>query len=298
MTDHSPPVSGNLRGIALMLVSMAGFAIEDVFIKLLAREMGVAQILILLGIAGGALFAIWTLRSGQRLLSADLLARPVILRNLCETAGTLCFVTALALAPLSSVAAVLQSMPLVVTLGAVLFLGERVGWRRWSAIFVGFAGVLMIIRPGMEAFQPASLFAVGAALWLGLRDLATRATPPAITSTQLATYAYVAVTLAGIVLLPFGPDPVLPSATGWALVLAATLVGVIAYYAITAAMRVGDVAVITPFRYSRLVFALILAVLIFGERPDAMTLTGAAVIIASGLVVILREGRGSAEQSG
>src|SRR6056297_1665102 len=180
----------NLRGSILMVLAMAGFALEDMFIKRLADTLPVGQIIIFLGFGGALIFGAITMAQGRGLWSRDLLSRPVLLRNFGEIVGTLGFVTAIALTPLSSASAILQATPLAVTLGAALFLGEAVGWRRWSAILVGFLGVLMVIRPGLEGFEPASLFAVQGVIGLAIRDLATRAVPRSISSMQLSTYAF------------------------------------------------------------------------------------------------------------
>ncbi len=282
---------GNLRGSVLMVLAMAGFALEDMFIKRLAETMPVGQIIAVIGLGGAVIFAAIARGQGRHLITRDLLARPVILRNLGEMAGTMCFVTAIALTPLSSASAILQATPLVVTLGAAVFLGAPVGWRRWLAILVGFAGVLMVIRPGLAGFAPASLFAVGAVIGLAVRDLATRAVPAAISSMQLSAYAFATLVPTGAILMALGGAPVALGAGEMRDLGLALLCGVAAYYAIVAAMRVGEVAVVTPFRYARLVFALIIGGTVFGERPDFWTLMGAGVIVASGLYTLMREAR-------
>ena len=281
----------NLRGSALMVLAMAGFALEDMFIKRLADDLPVGQILMLLGAGGAVIFGLAALSRGHALLSRDLLSGPVMLRNLGELIGTIGFVTAIALTPLSSASAILQATPLAVTLGAALFLREQVGWRRWSAILVGFAGVLMVIRPGLSGFEPASLFAVQAVFGLAMRDLATRAVPHTVTSMQLSSYGFATIVPAGALLLWLSGGAVSPSGANWRDIAFALVLGVAAYYAIVAAMRVGEVSFVTPFRYTRLIFALVIAVLIFDEQPDALTLMGAAIIIASGLYTLLRERR-------
>src|SRR6056297_4057215 len=202
----------NLRGSILMVLAMAGFALEDMFIKRLADTLPVGQIIIFLGFGGALIFGAITMAQGRRLWSRDLLSRPVLLRNFGEIVGTLGFVTAIALTPLSSASAILQATPLAVTLGAALFLGEAVGWRRWSAILVGFLGVLMVIRPGLEGFLPASLFAVQAVIGLAIRDLATRAVPASVSSMQLSSYGFATVVPAGAILLVITGAPVAPDA--------------------------------------------------------------------------------------
>jgi drug/metabolite transporter (DMT)-like permease len=138
----------NLRGILLMVAAMAGFAVEDALIKAASATVPVGQILLFLGIGGTLAFGTLARLQGARLFTRVVLLRPVLLRNASEMLGTMCFVSAIAIAPLSTVSAILQATPLAVTLGAALFLGAEVGWRRWTAILVGFAGVLIIVRPG------------------------------------------------------------------------------------------------------------------------------------------------------
>ncbi len=279
----------NLRAIALMVLSMAGFAIEDMLIKYIALEMPTGQFLMLIGAGGALIFTLMAWRQGQAVLSADFLRPTIIIRNLGEVIGTLGFVTALVLTPLSSASAILQATPLAVTLGAALFLREAVGWRRWSAILIGFCGVVVVIRPGLEGFQPASLFAVLGVIGLATRDVATRATPATISSLVLSAHGFGMLVPAGAFLLWISGGAVAPSAQGYGLLFAALIIGVSAYYALTLSMRLGDVAVVTPFRYVRLVFALFIGVTVFHEQPDAWTLGGAAIIILSGLYTFFRE---------
>lgn len=282
----------NLRGSLLMTAAMLGFAIEDMFIKQLTATVPLGMVLILLGTGGAIIFATLALLRGAKLISRDLLARSVLIRNTGELIGTVGFVTAIALTPLSSASAILQATPLVVTLGAALFLKEQVGWRRWSAILVGFAGVLLIIRPGFDAFEPFSLFALLGVFGLAVRDLATRTVPRAITSLQLSAYAFAITVPAGFGILAFTGDSLrMLQGLEWLMIGAALSVAVLAYSAIVAAMRMGDVSVITPFRYSRLVFALIFGVVFFNEEPDFATLAGSALIVASGIYTFWREAR-------
>ena len=279
----------NLRAIALMVLSMAGFAIEDMLIKYIALEMPTGQFLMLIGAGGALIFTLMAWRQGQAVLSADFLRPTIIIRNLGEVIGTLGFVTALVLTPLSSASAILQATPLAVTLGAALFLREAVGWRRWSAILIGFCGVVAVIRPGLEGFQPASLFAVLGVIGLATRDVATRATPATISSLVLSAHGFGMLVPAGAFLLWISGGAVAPSVQGYGLLFAALIIGVSAYYALTLSMRLGDVAVVTPFRYVRLAFALFIGVTVFHEQLDAWTLGGAAIIILSGLYTFFRE---------
>lgn len=282
----------NLRAILLITASMAGFALEDALIKGLSASLPTGQILMLLGLGGALFFGLMARANGHHAVSRLALGRAVMLRNLGEAMGAVGFVTAIVLTPLSSASAILQATPLAVTLGAALFLDEDVGWRRWSAIAAGFLGVLMIIRPGLEGFQPASLFAVLGVAGLALRDLATRVVPREVPTQVLACYGFAILVPGGALQLLLFADPVtLPDARQWALLGLTLGIGLVAYYAITTAMRIGQIAVIMPFRYTRLIFAMIVGALAFGERPDAMTLAGSAVIIGSGLYTLYRETR-------
>lgn len=281
----------NLRGILLMTASMAGFALEDMFIKRVSAHLPTGQILLFLGLAGAVVFALMARRQGSVFWSRRALHPAVMLRNATEMAGTMGFVTALSLVPLSTASAILQAAPLAVTLGAAVFLGERVGWRRWSAIVVGFAGVLIVIRPGMETFQPASLWAVLGVIGLSARDLATRGVPRDVTTVQLSAWGFAAVGILGAGMLALSGGAALPAPPEAAQLFAALALGVVSYWAMTTATRMGDVSAIMPFRYTRLVFALALGALVFGERPDLPTLVGAGLVIASGLYTLARERR-------
>jgi drug/metabolite transporter (DMT)-like permease len=282
----------NFRGAVLMVLAMLGFALEDMFIKLLAGAVSVGQILVMLGVGGSVVFGAIVLMQGKALFSRDMLTLPIGLRALGEMVGTMCFVSAIVLTPISSASAILQATPLAVTLGAALFLGEPVGWRRWSAIIVGLCGVLLIVRPGMDSFEVLSLLAVMAVFMLALRDLATRKTPAAISSMQLSFLGFAVVIPAGLILMQFSssaPSSLTPRE--WLYFGGALGIGLFAYYAIVAAMRIGEVSFVTPFRYSRLLFALVIGVTIFDESPDSLTLLGAAIIVASGIYTVWRERR-------
>lgn len=267
---------------------MAGFALEDMFIKSAARSLPVGEILILFGLAGMAAFIALALRRGERVLHPAILSRPILLRAMSEVAGRLGYTLALAFTPLSSASAILQATPLVVVAGAALFFGETVGWRRWAAILVGFAGVLIILRPGLEGFELASLWAVLGMLGFAGRDLATRAAPPVLSNVQLGIYGFFMLIPTGAAMLAVTGGWVVPDAATTRDLALATLFGVAAYYGLTAAMRIGEVSVITPFRYTRLVFALALGMAVFAERPDAATLAGSAIIIGSGLYTLVQ----------
>ena len=280
-----------------MVAAMAGFAVEDGFLKAAAREMPLGQVLILVGLAGMLAFGGLARWAGDPVIPRTLFTPKMALRSGCEVTGRLFYALAVALTPLSLASAILQATPLVVVLGAAVIFGERVGLRRWLAVAAGFAGVLMILRPGLEGFDALSLLALAGMLGFAGRDLATRAAPPALSNAQLGVAGFAMLALSGAILLAVGGGPVgggavgrgaavLPPASALLLTAATAGFGVAAYAALTAAMRTGEMSVVTPFRYTRLVFALILGAAAYGERPDALTLAGAVVIVASGVFAL------------
>ncbi|RLK10860.1 DMT family transporter [Ruegeria conchae] len=280
----------NVNGILLIIGSMAAFALEDMFIKYLSVSASTGQIMIVLGLFCGTVFAIMSLVTRKRIFDPVAWEPLPLLRAGTEAFGALSFVTALSLVDLSTVAAVFQAMPLFVTMGAALFLGEQVGWRRWSAIGIGFVGVLMIIRPGLEGFQPESLFVLVAVVAIAARDLITRRLDVRVASSVVALQAYIGVALAGAALMVFTAQPIVPLQPAQiGPYLGAIGFGVLGYYGIVTAMRIGEASALTPFRYTRLVFSIMAGMLMFGERPDSMTLAGAGLIIGSGLYTFIRE---------
>ncbi|WP_170348958.1 MULTISPECIES: DMT family transporter [Ruegeria] len=282
----------NVHGILLVVGAMAAFALEDMFIKHLSVTVPTGQIMVVLGVICSLAFVVMSLATRKRILDPVAWQPLPLMRAGTEAVGALSFVTALSLVDLSTVAAVFQAMPLAVTMGAALFLGEHVGWRRWSAIGIGFIGVLMIIRPGLAGFQPESLFVVASVLAIAARDLITRKLDVRVASSVVALQAYVAVAFAGVALMVFSAQPVVPLHT-WQIgpYLGAVGFGFLGYYGIVIAMRIGEASALTPFRYTRLIFSIAAGMLMFGERPDLMTLAGATLIMGSGMYTFIRERR-------
>ena len=283
----------NLRGGLLMMASMAAFCIEDTLIKGLAGGLPTGQIISTLGVTGTLALAMIARSRGAPVFGSFIGHPMVVLRNLGEMTGAIGFVTALVMLPLSVAASLFQVLPLAITLGAALFLGERVGWRRWTAICVGFAGVLVILRPGGDGFSllaaAASMLAV---VSLAVRDLATRRIGGGIASLSLAVWGSAAFIPAGLILMAMaGQTPVLPDPRQAGILLGASALGVAGYWLMVVATRVGEVSAVMPYRYSRILFALVLGWIVFGERPDWGVWLGSAMIVGSGLYTFLRERR-------
>lgn len=269
---------------------MAGFAVEDAFIKSAAGAIPLGQVIIMMGMLGILAFSCIALAQGEAPVPRAILSRTMAIRSGFEVTGRLFYALAITLTPISVASAILQASPLVVVLGAAVIFGEKVGLRRWLVILAGFTGVLVILRPGLAGFDALSILAVIGMLGFSGRDLATRAAPPSLSNAQLGVAGFAMLTLSGVIILAVTGGVVMPSPLVLAKIGGAAVFGVAGYGAITQAMRTGEVGVVTPFRYTRLLFAMILGITVFGERPDAATLIGSAIIVGCG-VMILTMGR-------
>ena len=293
MTVGSQPatrLTPNLRGIIAMCVAMAAFTLNDAMMKAVTQSLPLMQAIAIRGvlsIAGLLLLGRIIGGLGFRLAPHD--RRLVALRTLAEVGATLAFLAALTQMPLANLSAIMQALPLAVTLAAALFMGERVGWRRMAAICVGFAGVLLIVRPGTAGFDVWSLLGLVSVAFVVLRDLVTRRFASALPSVLVAMWSAVAVTTMGVVGVVASGDwhPVAALDAG-RLVLAATAL-VFGYLFSVQAMRHGDVALVAPFRYTMLIWAILLGWALFGTLPDGWTWIGAGLVVASGLFTLWRE---------
>lgn len=284
----------------MMAIAMACFTLNDALIKSLDGRVPVSQVLAIRGaftcIALLVLIGVLSGRQGKGSLGAGLYNRFVLLRGLCELLGAMFFLLALTRLPFPIIAAILQAMPLMVTAGAALFLGEQVGLRRWSAIGVGLIGVLMILRPGTAHFEPAMLLMVGCVVVAAARDLFTRQVPSEVPTMAVSMTTALLLTAAGAlgVLVQSADDTsriVAPDAAAIGILALAALFVVGAMHAIVLAMRTGEVSAVVPFRYTSLLWATLIAWLAFDETPDAWTLMGGALVVATGLYTFARERR-------
>ncbi len=272
-----------------MAASMAGFTINDALTKSVTDELTVAQIMFV----RGAITTVLVYAVARRLGALDHLrniVQPLILCRIAfETIAAIAFLSALGQVPLANVSAILQSLPLAVTLGAALFYREPVGWRRWTAIGLGFLGVMVIIKPGPEGFTLASLYVVLSVITAAGRDLVTRKIDPNVSSLTVTLFTASSISLAGLLLVPAfgGWQPV--SLTTFSTIALASVFLFVGYQAIIMAMRLGEISFIAPFRYTSLLWAVALGMLFFDERPDMSMAIGAAIVIGSGLYTFYRE---------
>jgi drug/metabolite transporter (DMT)-like permease len=281
-------LSDNLRGAAFMTAAMFGFAVNDVIMKSFGGELNLGQVVMIRGIFATILILGLAHAFGQLRTPRAALQPLVALRALGETAATFFFITALFHLPLANVSAVMQALPLALTLAAAVLLREKVGWRRMAAIAAGFAGVLVILRPGLAGFDIYSLFVLASVIACVVRDLATRqmrgSAPPLLVT--LATSVFV--TLMGATIAVFEDwRPVEPRHVALLALTSGFLL--LGYYGSVRSMRVGEVAFVSPFRYSVLLFTIAGGMIAYGEYPDALTLLGAAIIVASGIYTLYRE---------
>ncbi len=281
-------LSDNARGAVFMMVCMAAFVLGDALMKLVSAEMSLFQAVFLRGLAATALLAFLAQRQCALLPRIGPAGRRLIALRMCgDIGGTVCFLTALFNMPIANATAILQSMPLAVTLGAALFLGETVGWRRYSAIAIGFIGVTVIIQPGSDGFTAYSLWAVGAVFFSVVRDLTTRLLPIGIPSIFVALTNGIGVTVVGGLVAATQPWG---TVSGHALVLlAAAACLVVAYLFNVMAMRHGEIGFVSPFRYTVLIWAIVLGAVVFGDIPNAMMLVGSAIVVVTGVFTFYRE---------
>ncbi|MBL6771085.1 MAG: DMT family transporter [Rhizobiales bacterium] len=278
-----------------MTLAMLAFTLEDFTLKKATEFIPLSQLLIICGILGSIFFISCSRYTREPIFYKDSFNKTLIVRSIFEIMGRIFYALAIAFMPITNAASILQATPLVVVLGAVIFLNEKVGWRRWTAILTGFMGVLMIIQPGTNGFTIFSIFAVLGMIGFAGRDLATRMSPVGMSNYQLGSFGFYMVIIAGIILSVFNyiffPEKTIwetISFDAWIFVFANAIAGVSAYFCLTIAMRIGDVSFVTPFRYVRVLFAMFFGVVILGEQPNALVIIGSIIIVLSGIYIIMR----------
>ena len=268
---------------------MLAFALGDTFVKTSGSFLSPAQIMFFLISGGLILFALIAVAKGENLKEPRAFAPVLLLRYCTEMIGLLGMIMALTNVPLSIVGAVTQASPILVAVGAVIFLRETVSWRRWSSIAIGFCGVVLVIQPWGESLDYAVLWAVVALVGFSVRDLVTRLTPPDIASASLATFTMVAALPFTAMWVLFTGEKFFPAEINWIIVGCMVILGSVGYLLLITSLRLGELSAIMPFRYSRIVFLLIFGVLFFGESPSLSMLLGSALVIVSGIYLMWRE---------
>ena len=279
----------NSKGILLMLISMAAFAVGDTFVKISGSFLSPSQIMFFLISGGLIIFTLIALSKGERLRDRRAFSPILLIRYSAEMLGLVAMVMGLTKIPLSVVGTVTQASPILVAAGAVIFFKEAVSWRRWSSIIIGFFGVVLVIQPTGQSLDFAVIWPVVALVAFSVRDLVTRLTPSDIPSASIATFTMIAAFPFTVAWVFFSGQKFFPPGIDWAVVAGMIILGSIGYLLLITSLRIGDLSAIMPFRYSRIVFLLILGVLVFGERPTLSMLAGSALILISGLYIMWRE---------
>jgi S-adenosylmethionine uptake transporter len=278
-----------MKGAALMTACVSAYVINDAFMKLLFSEIALFQAVFLRSIITipPILIIVWITKVAIRNLSKQD-KRLILVRVGAEIFVTITFLTALKHMPLANVTAILQALPLAITMAAALFLAEPVGWRRWSAIIVGFVGVLIVVRPGLEGFNIYSLSAFMAIIFLTVREISTRKlTSEVPTITVVLSTAVGSALFAGIMMI--GSEWNTVSTVSWLLILGAAVAILIATLLSVMAMRIGEIGFVSPFRYTSMLGAIGLGILMFGDWPDQPTLVGTVIIVSTGIYTFHRE---------
>ncbi len=286
-------MSPNLRGAVLMMATMACFTFNDTLVKMTEGAVPLFQLIFLRGVLTTLLIVGARGRLGR--MHFDIARRDwvlIALRSCAEVTATFLFLSALFNMPLGNATAILQALPLTVTLASAVVLGEAVGWRRMTAIAIGFVGVLLIVKPGAAGFTIWSLYAVGAVCCVTVRDLVTRELSPDVPSISVTLISAMTVMTGAGIVSTFQPWAPVSGAHGL-LITAAAIFILGGYYFSIRVMRVGEVSFLAPFRYTGLVCALILGWLVFEEWPDNWTLLGAAIVVGTGAFTLYREGKAS-----
>ncbi len=284
------PFGENLRGIAAISACNFLFLINDTMMKLVSTELPLGEILLLRGVIATAWLALIVALTHTPMNLRVLVNRAVFWRTVGEVASAYLYLVALFHIPISNTNTIIQVVPLMVTASAAIFLRDEVGWRRWTAIGVGFAGVLIIIRPGLAGFNEFSLLALAAAAFIALRDMITRIMPRGVPTLLIALVTAVVVAVSGPIYgLAIGEHWTMPSGRAVALLFGASVFLIGGYLTAVDFMRHGDIAVVAPFRYTVIVWAVIVGFLVWREVPDTLMVVGTLIIIATGVYTFHRE---------
>ena len=287
-TPSGRPKAANIRGIVAMLAAMATFIVGDATMKMASERMPVGEAMFLRGLIAGTIIWIAAWRMQAIHLITEVPRKLLAARSIGDAGGSLLYQSALARMPFADASAILQLNPLLVTAGAALFLNERVGWRRWSATAIGLVGVILIIQPGSSSFTWASIIVIGAVMCSTMRDLVTRQMSMGIPTVLITAMATTAITIGTLLLLPFEVwrKPTFADLTFLTLPALCMLAG---QFLVVFSIRSGDVSAVVPFRYSAILWALLMSYVIWDHIPDRVTLFGIFIVVSAGLYTLLRE---------
>jgi drug/metabolite transporter (DMT)-like permease len=283
----SDPASSRaaLAGIALMLAGIFLFSVNDALGKWLVATYTVGQVLLIRSLAALVLLAPFIWRDVKAFAAAPRWGLQLV-RAALATIEVACFYWAVAYLPLADVMAYYLAGPIFVTAIAGTVLREPVGWRRWSAVVVGFLGVIVCLRPGVTALTWPALIALVGSFTFSLSMISTRYLR-GTGGTVLVTTQTVAALAFGALIAPIGW--VTPSPGDFALLALLGMVAMVSHVCVNRSLVLAPASVVVPYQYTTIVWAVLFGYLVFGDVPDAFMLTGAAIIIGAGLFIFLRE---------
>ena len=272
-----------------MIIAMGCLTLTDLLIKISSQTLPIGQVMISYGV--GSLIVFWVLLriKGESIRLSPLTNPTVIFRNIGDLIALNGMFLALVYVPLSTIGAVIQTVPILVTAAAALFLGEQVGMRRVSAIFVGFLGTLLIIQPGATTFDITAILVLIAAVGMAIRDIATKLVRENLSTLLLSFYSCFLFIISGSVLLILKGEASLPDLDNIVTVAAMIATGSMGFFFMTEAVRLGEISVVSPFRYTRLLFSIAAGILFLGEQVNTSMILGSALTILSGLYIWRRE---------
>ncbi len=287
MTSRGPQSS--LRGIAYMVLALLLLTLSDAATKWLGDTFPVWQIVCLRAIFMFIPVGLLAARTGGLASLRVHDRRGLSIRVFFYIGSTTLIATSMILLPLADAATLLFAGPLFVTALAPTMLGEHIGWRRWAAVMVGFIGVVIMMRPTPEAIQPLALVPIVAALFSTFRDIATRRISATESTNAIMVWSTLGLVIVGLLTIPFGWV-----AVGWvdlSLLAFAGILSGVAHILMVEAFRVAEAALVSPFKYSAVIWAVALGYFIWGTVPDQFILVGGGFVIASGLYILHRETR-------
>lgn len=272
-----------------MTIGMGCLTLCDLLIKIASQTLPLGQVMIVFGLGSITVFLLLMRINGESVQLSPFTNPAVVLRNIGDLIAINGMCLALVFVPISTIGAVIQTVPLMVTAAAALFLGERVGTRRWLAIVTGFLGTLFIIQPGAATFDITITFVLIAAIGMTLRDITTKLVREKFSTLLLSSYTSVLFIISGGVLLIISGGAIVPDIGMITILVVMITSGSLGFFFTTKAVRLGDVSVVIPFRYTRLLFSVAVGILILGEQVNAILLFGSVLTILSGLYIWRRE---------
>lgn len=285
----SPETGSTARGIAYMALAMLLLTIGDALTKWVGSHLPVGQVIFFRALfIFIPTFAIVASSGGLATLKVHD-KQGIGVRALFYISATALISTSMILLPLADAVALLFAGPLFVTALATPMLGEHVGWRRWTAVCVGFAGVMIMLRPTPDTIQLIAIVPIVAALFSALRDVTTRRISATESSNAIMFWSNSVLLCVSAGSAAFGWVS-MTFADLWQLALMGTIVGV-AHWIMIEAYRLGEAAAVSPFKYTGIVWGALLGYLFWGTVPDAFILAGGALVVASGLYILHRETR-------